>query len=120
MAFSLLGNDLSKIVEELKPAAMLPSSVVGVITGCIVLMMTLGASGLTGIAVLLLCLLFNQQIAERIQVAEKDVLEATDERMSVVHVLIDTFKGMKLCAWESSFFKALTAAREAECDRIRY
>jgi len=106
MAFSLLGNDVTKIVEELKPAAMLPSSVVGVVTGCLVLMLTLGMAGMAGIGVLLICLLINVWLAEQIKVAEKEVLEATDDRMSVVHVLLDTFKGMKLFAWESNFLQA--------------
>ena len=120
MAFSLLGNDISKIVEELKPAAMLPSSVVGVITGCIVLLFTLGWSGLLGVGVLLTCLMFNKTLANHIQLAEKACLEAADDRMSVVHVLIDTFKGMKLFAWEDSFNKALSEARESECNLIQY
>ncbi len=69
---------MGKIIEDLKPVAMLPASITGVVAGTVMLIYTLGAASLIGIIVLAVCMVVNVVMVSYIKAADHATLCAAD------------------------------------------
>jgi ATP-binding cassette, subfamily C (CFTR/MRP), member 1 len=111
---SIIGNDIIRGFEELKWTCGIVQHSVGLIAGVVALFFLLGWNCLIGIAVMILVLSLNLQIAKCSEKVTKKELEATDSRMSTMKEVIDGIQQVKFGGLEENYLSLLSSKRAHE------
>eukprot|EP00442_Polarella_glacialis_P036309 CAMPEP_0115062208 /NCGR_PEP_ID=MMETSP0227-20121206/8415_1 /TAXON_ID=89957 /ORGANISM="Polarella glacialis, Strain CCMP 1383" /LENGTH=389 /DNA_ID=CAMNT_0002447555 /DNA_START=259 /DNA_END=1426 /DNA_ORIENTATION=+ len=112
---NMIGNDAVRVQQNLFSISMMPGAMLQLIGGVVVLVYTIGVAGVIGLASMFLCLMVNTRLSQLAKWQEKQNLERTDFRMSVMSQIIHGIRAIKFCAWEDRFSKVVNEARAAEC-----
>eukprot|EP01061_Rhynchopus_euleeides_P041398 TRINITY_DN719_c2_g1_i1.p1 TRINITY_DN719_c2_g1~~TRINITY_DN719_c2_g1_i1.p1 ORF type:complete len:1683 (+),score=473.23 TRINITY_DN719_c2_g1_i1:573-5051(+) len=111
---SLIGNDLTRIYENSKMFALMPSSFASMVSGAVMIMFTTGLPGLAGLGMLVLVLISNQWMAKVSARRESECLKSADKRIALITRVIEGIKAVKLSTWEVPFLDRIFAARSEE------
>jgi len=116
---NLLGNDLVRILENVKFSTLLPSAITGILGGSVMLLIIIGPSSIVGLAFSFIIMASNVRMAKITKQAEQDNLSASDARMRLLKQTMDMIRGVKYFAWEARCLEQITVARTDECQKIR-
>eukprot|EP00928_Gymnodinium_smaydae_P037927 TRINITY_DN26270_c0_g2_i1.p1 TRINITY_DN26270_c0_g2~~TRINITY_DN26270_c0_g2_i1.p1 ORF type:complete len:1319 (+),score=256.05 TRINITY_DN26270_c0_g2_i1:487-3957(+) len=116
---NLIGNDLTRTMDHFKWTCMFPSAFGGLAGGIAMLFLTLGWSSLIGLAVAFAIMAMNGYLSRYVKKAEKQNLEASDERIRLMKQAIVMMRGVKYFAWERQCLRQITELRNMECAMIR-
>eukprot|EP00924_Labyrinthula_sp_SR-Ha-C_P004358 augustus_masked-scaffold_3-processed-gene-21.99-mRNA-1 protein AED:0.04 eAED:0.04 QI:0/-1/0/1/-1/1/1/0/1256 len=111
---SLVGNDVYRVMENLRFFCLFFFALTGLLSGIAVLVFTLGKASLVGIVMMLLMMAGNLLISKLAAEAEEKDLEAASTRLSLLRQMISGIKAVKLCAWEKPFIKKIAESRLEE------
>ena len=104
---SLLSNDMARANEYLRAASSLPMGLASVAGGVVVLAVTVGASALSGLFIMLGILLLNLFVSNASFRLEKRNLALADERLAVVSSIVECARAVKLFGWEVRFLSRI-------------
>ena len=111
---SLIGNDLTRVYENSKIFALMPSSFASMVSGAAMILFTTGLPGLAGLGMLVLVLIANQWMAKVSARREAECLTAADKRVVLITRVIEGIKAVKLSTWEVPFLDRIFSARSEE------
>jgi len=115
----LLGNDLIRTYENMRFFCLLPMSIIALIGGIVVLVITIGEASLIGLAVMCSILGVNSFLARKAQTAEEEDLSAADARLSLLEEVVKSIKAIKLSALENNFADLVREKRNVEMVALR-
>ena len=117
---NLVGNDAVRFQQNLFTLSLVPGASTSLIGGIAILVYTLGAAGVVGLACMIGMLFLNTRISQLAKKAEKDNLARTDVRMRIMTQIVQGIRAIKFCAWEESFKTMLSKERERECIPLKW
>ena len=95
----------------------MPSCIVGLLSGIIVLINILGAApALCGLSVMFLCLCVTLISGYSATLFSAKDLKAGDARLSVMREIIDSITPVKFMCWEEQYLNMITPKRSEEMD----
>ena len=92
---------------------------VQMVVGTTLLYLTLGWSGVIGVALMVALLPLNVRVSERLAAVQGQVLAATDARIQASNELLRTVRTIKYYAWEAPFRERVLEKRRAELKTLR-
>jgi len=116
---TLLGSDVTRMVEEWRWLCLFPYVIVALIGGVTVLAVTLGTASLVGLGLMLLVVLINLKLSSLTQKIEEKDFAVGDERVSTLREVLDGIKAIKMMAWEVPFSELLFSSRKKEANYVR-
>ena len=109
---NLIGNDVLQTFENLRWTSQMPSCIVGLLSGIIVLINILGAApALCGLSVMFLCLCVTLISGYSATLFSAKDLKAGDARLSVMREIIDSITPVKFMCWEEQYLNMITRKR---------
>ena len=116
---NLMSTDASKIDSALGWALTLVACLLQVVVAVALLVNTLGASSLAGVAVIVVLIPVQGKVVGVLQAIRKKAVLWTDRRVKLSNEILQGIKVIKVQAWEPAFLKRLTSIRLDEMALIR-
>lgn len=116
---ALIGGDIQRMIEDWRWMSLTLYVIFALIGGVSLLIYVLGKSSAIGISIMFSIAFFNHRLTQSIAKIEKLDFAAGDFRISILTEILNGIKAIKMMAWEVSFEKQITEARETEADLIR-
>ena len=114
-----IGADMPQLVELTRIIAFLPSGLVGLACGMVVLVVYLGWSGITGISLLGLMFLANVKVSVAAKAADTRAQDKLKDRLRGMKQVVEGVKAIKFYAWEESFTDKVSGMRDIEVSAQR-
>ncbi|KAF9460036.1 multidrug resistance-associated ABC transporter [Collybia nuda] len=111
---TLMTTDVSRVSSLSRYMFSLTSSVFELLVGSYFLYSLLGISCFIGLGVVLMCLPVNHLAGKKLLVAQRQLMQARDERTSLTNEILGAIRMLKFMTWERSFESKLLKVREKE------
>ena len=115
----LVTADVERVWQILQLAPMLPTIVIIVTGGMVMLVLEIGAVGLAGAAVLLLLLPVQTALAKAIQRHRRRMAALGDERVALSAEVLHGIRSVKMAGLEATMHERVVAVREREVRELR-
>lgn len=116
---SLIGSDVTRMVEDWRWMCMLPYVFTALVGGIIILAYILRRASIVGFVIMFSIAFANFKITKIVKRVEEKDFALGDERISILREILDGVKAIKMMAWEIPFQELMTKARSEETYYIR-
>jgi helix-turn-helix protein len=90
-----------------------------ILIGTVLLWLTIGASVLAGVAVMVVMIPLNKRLAKVLSALQKETLKQTDERIKSTGEMLNCIMMIKYFAWETAFSEKICKIRNAELKMLK-
>ncbi|GBG27380.1 ABC transporter, putative [Hondaea fermentalgiana] len=111
---SLIGSDVTRMVEDWRWMCMLPYVFTALIGGVVILAYVLRRASIVGFVIMFSIAFANFRITKLVKRVEEKDFALGDQRISILREILDGVKAIKMMAWEIPFQKLITKARTDE------
>ncbi|XP_065205454.1 multidrug resistance-associated protein 1-like [Planococcus citri] len=111
---NLMSVDAERFVDLMAYMYLLFSTPVQIVLALYFLWQILGASIFAGFGVIIVSILVNWFVADRLKTLQLAQMKNKDNRVKLMNEILSGFKVLKLYAWESSFEKHVLSVRNEE------
>ncbi|XP_040438824.1 multidrug resistance-associated protein 1-like isoform X2 [Falco naumanni] len=116
---NLMSADAQQLMEMTVNINLLWSAPFQIVMAVVFLWKELGPSVLAGVALLLLVIPVNAQIAAKVKNLKKSQMRYSDQRVKLLSEMLHGIKILKLYAWEPAYQRKLMSIREHEVDVLK-